>query len=103
MPCAILSSKWERKEGEPDTENVKLTNDDIIYREIRNRAYEALGIFFKQKTMDIENALSNKAAQSLQELTENVAKIREMDIPKMKPLIDKHNNLCYTMKQFNKD
>ncbi len=53
--------------------------------------------------MDIENALSNKAAQSLQELTANVAKIREMDIPKMKPLIDKHNNLCYTMKQFNKD
>ena len=62
---SILSTKWEHKEGVPDIESVKLSNEDLIFREIRNKAYESLGRFFKEKTFDIENALSNKSAKSL--------------------------------------
>lgn len=83
-------------------QTVVLSNEDMIYKEIRNRPYEALGHYFKQKTINIENTLSNQS-KSLQELTENVAKIKNLDIPKLKPLIDRHNLLCYTMKQTNKD
>lgn len=52
--CAILSTTYKPEPGQKTTEIKKLTNEDVIFRQIRSKAYEALGFFFKQKTEEIE-------------------------------------------------
>jgi hypothetical protein len=45
--------------------------------------------------MDFEMALSKSKARDLKELEYNVRKIKEMNIPIAKPLIDIHSNICW--------
>ena len=52
--------------------------------------------------MDFEMALSKSKARDLKELEYNVRKIKEMNIPIAKPLIDIHSNICWQLKQNNK-
>ena len=52
--------------------------------------------------MDFEMALSKSKARDLKELEYNVRKIKEMNIPIAKPLIDIQSNICWQLKQNNK-
>jgi hypothetical protein len=45
----ILSTAYKPEPGQPTTEIRKFNNEDIIYKEIRSKAYEALGFYFKAK------------------------------------------------------
>ena len=45
----ILSSSFKPEAGKPISEVKRLTNEDIIFKQIRSKAYEALGFFFKEK------------------------------------------------------
>lgn len=78
----------------------KLTNDDIIFRQIRSKAYEALGFFFTEKAKDFQDATdkSKNEAKDLKDLQASVQRIKEMNIPVAKPLCDTHNNICYYIK-----
>lgn len=100
MHCSILSSSWKPEPGVPVSKCIKLTNDDVIFKQIRSKAYESLGHFFKQKALDFEAATdkSKNTAKNLQELEASVRRIKEMNIPIEKPLIDIHSNICYAMK-----
>jgi hypothetical protein len=42
---------------------------------------------------------SRKKAQDLKELQEDVRRIKEMNIPVAKPLLDIHSNICYYLKK----
>ena len=48
--CEILSSSWKPEPGKPITNTIKLTNDDIIFKDIRSKAYDSLGFYIKDKT-----------------------------------------------------
>ena len=41
----ILSSKWKPEPGKPTTNIIKLTNDDIIFKDIRNSYFGSLGFY----------------------------------------------------------
>lgn len=99
-----MSSSWKPEPGVPVFKTIKLTNEDVIYKQIKSKAYESLGHFFKQKTLDFESATdkTKTAAKNLLELQASVQRIKEMNIPIEKPLIDIHSNICYAMKQNNK-
>lgn len=101
--CEILSTSWKAEPGKPITEKRKFNNEDIIYKQIRSKAYEALGFFFKDKARDFEDATdkSKNQAADLKELEAAVRKIKEMNIPVAKPLCDIHNNVCFYFKQQN--
>lgn len=83
----------------------RLTNDDIIFKQIRSKAYEALGFFFKEKVQEFEDATdkSKNNSSDLKALEESVRRIKEMNIPVAKPLCDMHNNICYHIKKLNSE
>jgi hypothetical protein len=49
IDCAILNSNFKAEPGKPTKEQKKFTSEDIIYRQIRDKAYESLGFFFTEK------------------------------------------------------
>ena len=99
----ILSSSFKPEAGKPTSEVKRLTNEDIIFKQIRSKAYEALGFFFKEKVQEFEDATdkSKNTTKDLVALTESVNRIKEMNIPIVKPLCDMHNNICYYIKKLN--
>lgn len=103
IACDILSTQWKPEPGQPTTEIRRFDQSDIIFKQIRSRAYESLGYFFKSKNQEFEDATdkSKNQASDLKELEANVRRIKEMNIPVAKPLLDIHNNLCYYFKQRN--
>lgn len=40
----------------PRSEVRRFNNEDIIYKQIRSKAYESLGFFFKEKMQEFEDA-----------------------------------------------
>ena len=103
VDCSILSSNYKPEPGQPTKECKKLSSDDIIFRQIRDKAYESLGFFFQEKIKEFESATdkSQSAVANIQQLQANVQKIKEMNIPVAKPLCDMHSNICYYIKQKN--
>jgi len=47
IDSAILSTNYKPEAGKPTSEIKKLTNEDMIFKQIRSKAYESLGFFFK--------------------------------------------------------
>ena len=100
----ILSSAYIHEDGVPDHETLWLTNEkDFIFGEIRWKPYESLGFYLTDLNNSFIRALDKSAnqARTLEELNEKVSKIKQLNIPLVKPLVDKHLNICYEIKQRN--
>lgn len=57
IDCNILSSNYKPEPGQPTKETKKLSSEDIIFRQIRDKAYDSLGFFFKEKIQQFESAI----------------------------------------------
>jgi hypothetical protein len=60
IACEILSSNYKPEVGKPTTNTLKLTNEDMIFKQIRSQPYESLGFFFTQKALEFE-AVTDKS------------------------------------------
>ena len=98
-----MSSNYKPEVGKPTTNTLKLSNEDMIFKEIRSKPYESLGFYFTDKALQFEAATdkNQNKSQDLKELQESVQKIKALNIPVAKPLCDIHNNICYYMKKQN--
>lgn len=77
---------------------------DFIFREIRYKPYESLGFFIQKMTKELTDATDKgkQNARNLEELSQMVSRIKNLNIPLAKPLLDLHLNLSYSIKQTNK-
>ena len=97
----ILSTSYKPEPGQPTTEIRRLNNEDIIFKEIRSKPYEAMGFYITEKIREFEQATDknqNKNAD-LKQLEAAVKRIKEMNIPVAKPLCDLHNNIGFYIKE----
>lgn len=97
IPCEALSSNYTIGQ-QPTTKKISLTNEDFIFKAIRNKPYESLGYYFRQKAMEFEEVNSKVKPKDLKELEASVRRIKDMNIPVAKPLVDQHCLICGYMK-----
>ena len=64
IACDILSTSWKPEPGQPTTELKKFDSEDIIFKQIRSKAYESLGFFFKEKAREFEDATDKSKNQA---------------------------------------
>lgn len=73
-----------------------LTNDDKIFKDVRDKHFNTLEGTFSQKVQQIQNIVKEKdAPQSIDELEAYITKLRNMDIAKGKDILTHHINLAF--------
>jgi hypothetical protein len=77
-----------------------LTNEDEIFKEVRDKHFNTLERTFSQKCREIQNIFKEKdAPQSIDELEKYITKLRTMNIAKGKDVLTYHINLAYHINQ----
>ena len=72
-----------------------LTNEDAIFKEVRDRHFACLESVFSEKLMQIQKIVKEKDnPQSIDELEAYISKLRNMNIAKGKDMIAHHVNLA---------
>eukprot|EP00347_Sterkiella_histriomuscorum_P010829 403374767 len=73
-----------------------LTNDDKIFKDVRDKHFNTLESTFSQKVQQIQSIVKEKdAPQSIDELEAYITKLRNMDIAKGKDILTHHINLAF--------
>ena len=73
-----------------------LTNDDEIFKEVRDKHFNTLEAVFSKKCREIQNIVKEKdAPQSIDELEKYITKLKSMNIAKGKDVLTHHINLAY--------
>lgn len=81
-----------------------LTNDDEIFKEVRDKHFNTLEAVFSKKCREIQNIVKEKdAPQSIDELEKYITKLKSMNIAKGKDVLTHHINLAYHINQKMKD
>ena len=83
----ILNPSQEpaEKKNAPDEINLKLNNEDMIFKEVRNISVSALGGVTTRKLNEIQTMLNRKDEKmSIKQMTTYMAEIKELNIAKSK-------------------
>ena len=81
-----------------------LTNEDEIFREVRDKHFNTLEGVFSKKCREIQNVVKEKdAPQSIDELEKYITKLRTMNIAKGKDVLTHHINLAFHINNKMKD
>ena len=73
-----------------------LTNEDTVFKEVRDRHFTTLETVFSQKCQQIQNIVKEKdTPQSIDELEAYIQKLRSMNIAKGKDMLAHHINLAF--------
>ena len=80
----------------PPTLTLTISNEDEIFREVRDKHFNTLEGVFSKKCREIQNVVKEKdAPQSIDELEKYITKLRSMNIAKGKDVLTHHINLAY--------
>ncbi len=80
----------------PPTQTLILTNDDDIFKDVRDKHFNTLERIFSQKVKDIQSVVKEKdAPQSIDELEKYINKLKQMNIAKGKDVLTHHINLAF--------
>ena len=83
--------------------DLKLTNEDHIYKEVRDISVSALGGVTTRKLNEIQGLINRKEEKmSLQEMSNYMAEIKQKNIVQSKQLIDYHVNIAMEIKSRQK-
>ena len=79
------SQEAAEKKNAPDVINLKLNNEDMIFKEVRNISVSALGGVTTRKLNEIQTMLNRKDEKmSIKQMTTYMAEIKELNIAKSK-------------------
>lgn len=88
----------------PPTQTLTLTNEDEIFKEVRDKHFNTLEGVFSKKCREIQNVVKDKdAPQSIDELEKYITKLRSMNIAKGKDVLTNHINLAFHINNQMKD
>jgi hypothetical protein len=80
----------------PATQTLILTNDDDIFKDVRDKHFNTLDKLFSQKAKDIQSILKEKDnPQSIDELEKYITKLKTMNIAKGKDVLTHHINMAF--------
>jgi hypothetical protein len=78
---------------------VVLTNQDPVFKEVRDKHFACLDQFFSQKLKEIKNIVQEKdKPTTIDQLEVYIGKLKEMNIAKMKSLVATHINIASHIK-----
>lgn len=78
------------------TQTLILTNDDDIFKDVRDKHFNTLEKVFSQKVKDIQSVVKEKdAPQSIDELEKYITKLKTMNIAKGKDVLTHHINMAF--------
>lgn len=78
------------------TVSLALTNEDMIFKEVRDRHFSTLQNIFSTKLNEIQNVVKEKdSPSSIEELEQYISKLKNMNIAKGKDMLTHHINLAY--------
>ena len=73
-----------------------LTNEDEIFKDVRDKHFNTLEGVFSRKCQEIQKMVKDKdAPQSIEELEKYISKLRSMNIAKGKDVLTHHINLAF--------
>lgn len=83
---------------------MSLTNEDKIFKDVRDQHFNTLESTFSKKVQQIQSIVKEKdSPQSIDELEAYISKIRNMDIAKGKDILTHHINLAFFINNRMKD
>lgn len=90
----LKSEKQDENAPDPQVP-IELSNEDFLFKEVRDIHLKGLGKVTTEKLRDIQNIIDKRDnPQSISELSEYVKKIKQMNIAKSKEMLDHHINLA---------
>ncbi len=98
MDTTILKPEKDKdpKVQLPPTLTLDLTNEDEIFKEVRDKHFNTLENVFSKKCREIQSVVKEKdAPQSIDELEKYISKLRTMNIAKGKDVLTNHINLAF--------
>jgi len=96
VETAVIKPDAQKEATQERSKILTLTNDDKIFKDVRDKHFNTLEGTFSQKVQQIQSIVKEKdAPQSIDELEAYIAKIKNMDISKGKDILTHHINLAF--------
>lgn len=89
------TEETKKMENLKEVLSVKLSNEDSLFKTIRDGTLPMLGNKTKELLAALKNIQATQGeAQSIKEMSEYLQRVKKMDVAKTKGLIDSHTNLA---------
>lgn len=85
----------EMKQKDDESTEFILTNEDIVFGEIRNKHFNVAGGTLNQKLKDIQRMMEDKSQNTIQELDKFIKKLKNMNVIKAKEIATCHINIAH--------
>lgn len=96
VDTTIIKPDKDPKAPVEPTKTLTLTNEDEIFKEVRDKHFNTLEGVFSKKCKEIQSVVKEKdAPQSIDELEKYISKLRSMNIAKGKDVLTHHINLAF--------
>jgi hypothetical protein len=93
----------EKNIPENGTTDLTLTNEDSIFKEIRNKHFNVISNILNNRIMEIQTLLDDKSQQDYKQIEEYFKKIKALDPVKSFQIASAHVNLKYHIGQAMKE
>ena len=80
-----------------------LTNEDVLFHEIRNKHFDVAGPHFTKKIKEITQMMADKNQKTIEELDRFIKKLKDMDVVTAKKVATCHINVAFFIAQSMKD
>jgi len=78
-----------------DKLTIKLTNNDSLFKRVRDCSLPGLGVCTNSLLKDLQNIKDTQGdAQSIKEMSEYLTRVKQMNVAETKGLLDCHTNLA---------
>lgn len=72
-----------------------LTNEDVMYADIRNKHFNRAGPILNKQIADIQRMMEDKSQRTIQELDKFIKKLKNMNVVKAKEIATCHINIAH--------
>lgn len=85
----------ELKHDDDKSTDFILTNEDVLFSEIRNKHFNVAGPILNRQLRDIQTMMEDKSQNTIQELDKFIKKLKNMNVVKAKEIATCHINIAH--------
>lgn len=89
----------ELKQKEDGSTEFILTNEDVLFGEIRNKHFNMAGPTLNRQIKEIQRMMQDKSQNTIQELDKFIKKLKNMNVVKAKEIATCHINIAHDIAQ----